>query len=75
MIFVVVEKGKKMAKKLICDRCSEEINPMNSVKRIAVGGYYYGEGERFDLCVGCGFWLGKFLRDEIRIERKENETD
>ena len=61
-----------MAKKYVCDRCGEEINPIESVRRISVGGYYYSAGDEYDLCVSCAFWLDKFLKDEILIERKDN---
>ena len=64
-----------MARKLICDRCSEEINPSKSAKRVLFGSAFDLDGKTYDLCVSCAFWLNKFLKDEIRIERKENETD
>jgi hypothetical protein len=61
-----------MAKKYVCDRCGEEINPIQTVKRVNVDGYYHGVGDNYDLCVSCAFWLDKFLNDEILIERKNN---
>lgn len=62
-----------MARKLICDRCGEEINPVQSRLMLEIGKHngIMWDAKTVDLCVSCAFWFNKFLEDEVEIIRAE----
>lgn len=58
-----------MATKLICDRCSAEINPMSSVTYAEVRRFMEVSDNNYELCVSCAHKLRAWLSG------KESEDD
>ena len=61
-----------MALKRICDRCSYEINPINSGKRLELGdvdNLYQDQMKTIrELCVSCSMGLLEWLNKDPRAE-------
>lgn len=63
-----------MATKSICDRCGEEINPVQSMTVVHVGKRGCPYNDRIELCVSCAFWLNKYFDGERMVQQDANNS-